>query len=164
MLDYLHSIIKYLAGKECFDISENGRRIASVLTIMCCFHGMISRRVKIDQIPLEAVSDMLLMLRLMPQLNKNKCNDLDHLSHLISNKNFMKVVCHSILDFIVHLSHSQYLKQPQWLYSVPLLHLLNGKVKPFQKIELNPSEIPWKDREIGLSKIRSETYGLSFSG
>lgn len=117
-----------------------------------------------DDIPLEAVSDMLLMLSLMPQPNQRRCDDLDYLNHLISNKNFRnQIVCQSIQGFILYLSHFQHLKQPQWLYSVPLFHLLSGRVTQFQGIELNPREIPWKGKEIELSKIRSETYGMPFS-
>lgn len=139
--------------------------MASVLTVMCCLYKMTSNGIKMEHIALEAVSDMLIMLRLMPQLNPKKCDDWKYLSSVFSNKYFRGTLYLCLRKFILYLSQNRYLRSPEWIYSIALFHLLYEKVNPFQEIELNPEKIPWEDKELELSIVRSKTYDQKdFSG
>lgn len=162
MMDFLVLVVRGIASRGCVDVNENGQKILSVLTIICCFFKMIPRQIKIDQIPVEVMTDMLLMLRLMPQLKGKKCTDWDCV--LASTRNTHDALPQSLQGFIIRLSRVKHLERPEWLYSVPLFHLLNRKVVPFQAIELDPRKIPWDNKDIGLSAIRSMTYDKDYPG
>ena len=131
--------------------------MSSVLVILCCLHHMIPKHIKMDQIHPRNISTLLNMLRLMPDPVQRQCLDWEYLMNMIP-PTFKKTVYEAVLRFTVDLGHTEYLSKPQWLYSVPLVHLLHGAIQPFQELCLDPSKVPWEDRVIGLSTIRSKTY------
>ena len=136
---------------------ENGKRMSSVLVILCCLHNMIPKCIKRNQLYLLTKSTLLYMLRLMPDLVQKRCLDWEYLKTMIPPR-FKKTVYEAVLGFTMDLGHTENLSQPHWLYSVPLIHLLGGTIQPFQELCLDPSKVPWEDKVIGLSTIRSKTY------
>ena len=156
-LDHLISIVKDLYQLEIKGALENGKRMSSVLVILCCLHDMIPIYIKMDQIQPQTKSTLLYMLRLMPDPVQRKCLDWEYLMTMIP-PTFKKTVYEAVLGFTADLAHTEYLSKPQWLYSVPLVHLLGGTIQPFQEMCLNPSKVPWVDELIDLRTIRSKTY------
>ena len=133
--------------------------MSSVLVILCCLHHiiMIPSFFKMNQIYPQNKSALLYMLHLMPDPVQRKCLDWEYLMNMIPPK-FKTTVYEAVLEFTVNLGHTEHLSKPQWLYSVPLVHLLGGAIQPFQEMCLNPSEVPWVDELIDLRTIRSKTY------
>ena len=93
----------------------------------------------------------------MPDPIQRRCLDWEYLQTMIP-PTFQKTVYEAVLGFTMDLSHTEYLSQPSWLYSVPLVHLLHGTIQPFQELCLDPSKVPWEDTLISLSTIRSKTF------
>ena len=137
--------------------------MSSVLVILCCLHHMIPEFFKMDKIYPQNKSALLYMLRLMPDPVQRKCLDWEYVMNMIP-PTFKKTVYEAVLGFTVDLGHTEYLSKPQWLYSVPLVHLLRGTIQPFQELCLDPSKVPWGDTLIGLRTIRSKTYANEYIG
>lgn len=133
--------------------------MSSVLVIMCCIHKMAPKYVKLNKIDPNIISELLLMLSLNPEPLLKRCDDWSYLLNLLHNKDsFKKNIYDSLREFIIILSHEHHLMKPEWLFSLPLLHLLREQIQPFQELELNPQKIPWKDDEINLGSIKNKTY------
>ena len=129
----------------------NGKRMASALTIICCFFKIVT---KMDAIPFEHAAALLSMLRLMPDALNQVCVDWELLTELLPGT--MKTMAFDAAHgFAVHLSHHKHFNRPEWLYALPVIHFLNGKSEPFQKIEYRPRAIPWGDRIIGLGYVKN---------
>lgn len=141
------------------NVLSNGRRMASAITVMCCFHKIIPKVLKFDDILPATIVQLVSMLRLMPDVQNELCEDWSHLKLLI-NPAFQKVICEAVQGFIMHISHTQHFSQRGWMFAIPLLHFLHDVSQPFQQDELDPRKIPWKDSIIGFSGIRSTTHDL----
>ena len=135
----------------------NGIKMASAITLMCIFN----EKVKVDEIPTENIKALLSMLRLQPDVDNLKCSDWDTLNKLIPNS-FKKTTSDSVLALIKHLSKDDFLK-PEWLFAIPVFHFLCGN-SPFQSVEYDPHAIPWVDKIIGSTTIRSSTKGKKLDG
>ena len=131
--------------------------MSSVLVILCCLHHIIPKPIKMDQIFSQNKSALLYLLRLMPDPVQRSCLDWEYLTTMIP-PTFQKTVYEAVLEFTVDLGHTEHLLKPQWLYSVPLVHLLHRTIQPFQGLCLDPSKVPWEDELLGLRTIRSKTY------
>ena len=156
-LGHLISIVKDLCQLAIKGALENGKRMSSVLVLLCCLHHMIPNCIKMDQLYRPTKSALLYMLRLMPDPMQRRCLDWEYLLTMIPPK-FKKTVYEAVLRFTMDLGHTECLSQPHWLYSVPLVHLLRGTIQPFQELCLDPSKIPWEDTVISLRTIRSKTF------
>lgn len=154
MMYILLDIMKQLLEMEIKGAIHNGKRMLSAIVIMCCLHEMIPKCIQISDIPSDAMSALLSLLRLMPDVHNQKCADWDYLRSLIPDS-YWKTAYESILALTVHLSHTAYFDFPDWLYAIPVVHFLKKTSKPFKEIELNPKQIPWGDKLIGLETIRS---------
>lgn len=151
MINYLIEIVENLYQRDIeLSVTANGKRMASALTIICCFFKIIT---KMESIPIEYVAALLSLLRPMPDVENQVCVDWDHVNELLPGtmKNIAYDATHCL---IVHLSHRKHFSSREWLFALPVLHFLNGKSQPFQPIEYKPQEIPWGDRTIGLGFVK----------
>lgn len=140
----------------CIDVTnaiDNGRRILSAIVIICCLNKMVSRCIKLADIPSDRVATLLSMLRVMPDMQNRKCEDWDYVKSF--TESFRKEAFESVLALTVHLSHTKYFSIPDWMYAIPVVHFLKPVAVPFQEIELDPRKIPWVDKLIDLQTIRS---------
>ena len=158
---WLLSIIDELKTKPSEVPEENGRRIVSVIAVICCFHQLIPRHLRIEDVKLNYIATILLMLALKPVVEHKKCIDFDFVLDLI-DPNSRKSVAEAISSFCTHLAHSRTLQNPEWLYAVPLLHFLRKDSSPFQIPEINPEKIQFGDKNLGLATVRSKTYDKQF--
>ncbi len=160
MIDFLLSIVKQLDGKKIETPLENGRRMLSVVTIMCCISRMVSRYIKFCYL-LEEHSSMSLflsMLRLWPDQERKRCIDWEYLDKNIPAE-FRKESYDSVQTFINALSnHADPLSKPEWLYAIPVMHFLKGVSKPFQGFEFDPKKVPFGDKLIRLGAVKMKTY------
>ena len=155
MKEWLYSIVLALKEKQCATPEENGKRISAVSSIICCFHMLSPRPLLIANIACDCIADMMSMLTLQPDSENRKCIDYDYVSSLIPQK--MKVA-DAISRFCTQLLHKRSLRNPEWLYAIPLIHFLRGDSKPFQEPELNPEKMKWEDKNLGLTVVRGSTH------
>ncbi len=145
---------------SCVDINgnamRNGKRMLSAIVLTCCLYEMVPNCIKISAIPSDRVSALLSLLRLMPDLQNQKCADWDFLINFIP-KSFRKTASDAVLALTMQLSHTKYFSLPDWLFAIPVVHFLRQDVFPFQEFQLDPRKIPWGDKLIGLQTVRSET-------
>ncbi len=158
MIDFLLSIGNQLDGKKIETPLENGRRMLSVITIMCCISRMVSRNIKFSYLlDHSSMSLFLSMLRLWPDQESKRCIDWEYLDKNIPAE-FRKKSYHSVQMFINELSHAQPLSKPEWLYAIPVMHFLNAVSEPFQEFEFDPKEVPFVDKLIGLGAVKGKTF------
>ncbi len=158
MIDFLLSIVKQLVGKKIETPLENGKRMLSVITIMCCIWRMVSGNIKFKYLLKHySMSLFLNMLRLSPDEEHKRCIDWEYLDKNIPAE-FRKESYDSVQMFINELSHVDLLSKPEWLYAIPVMHFLKGVSKPFQEFEFDPKEVPFGDKLIGLGAVKMKTY------
>lgn len=156
MGSWLLTIIDQLQQFEVTSVEDNGRRMASALTIVFCFYILIPKPLRMDLIPFEYIEKIFYLLFLRPDIDHLTCMDLDFVLSLIPPTN-RKEVSDAIIGFSVQLSHHKLLNSPQWLYAIPLIHFLRGTLKPFQKLPCDLHNTTWADKYLGLGHVRKST-------
>ena len=136
----------------------NGKRMASVITIMCILYDMsINKNMNANLDSLvkpNVVSAMLSMLLLRPEIKSGnyKCEDLEMLLSFIPKFVQLKVT-RALVEFAMYYFRMGNIdtNSPQWLYLLPLLHLLKcTRIPPLVK-PLKLAEIKWEWDENFLS-------------
>ena len=141
---WLASIIKELKTKVVSTYEENGKRMASVLTVLTCLHHLTSKNlVPFRDVSLKVIAASLQMLALKPDFEQKRCHDLEFILSMIPEK-VRGDVADVVTFFCAHLVEFKDFQSPEWLFAVPLIDFLKRLSKPFQRLEINPSEIPWK--------------------
>ena len=128
---------------------SNGKRIASAIAVICCFHHIF---LKAEDIPSEIITALLSMLQLMPDIQNKRCADWDYVIKLIP-ETLKESAFKAIQAMIVNLSKKDPF-EPEWLFSLPIIHFLDGNVQQFQPVVANPRAINWEDRMINLPSVK----------
>ncbi len=155
MIDFLLSIVKKLDGRKIETLLENGRRMLSVITIMCCISRVVSNIKLLDH---KSMSLFLSMLRLWPDQERKRCIDWEYLDKNIPDE-FKKTAHTSVQMFIDELSSDAGCLV--WLCAIPVMHFLKGVSKPFQEFEFDPKKVPFGHEHIalgGLGAVKTKTY------
>lgn len=160
-MGFLLSIVQELYSMKIEEPVRNGKRISSVITILCCLHSMIPKSIKMDYIHPDRLDEVFCMFWLYADVQSKRCSDWEIVNELIPGS-FRKTAHESVLGFVIHSGHTKHFHRPEWLYAIPIVHFLGGAAKPFQAIEFNPHEIPWGDKLIGLQGMRSKTIDKEF--
>ncbi len=159
MVSFLLPILEKLARQEAVTSHDNGGRMLSVITIMCCISRMVTSDIKFNHLlSHSSMSLFLSMLRLWPEQERKRCMDWEYLDKSIPVK-FKKESYDSVQMFINELSsRADPLSMPEWLYAIPVMHFLKGVSKPFQEFEFDPKEVPFVNKLIGLGAVKGKTY------
>ena len=158
---WLLAITQKLHEMPCSSPLQNGKRMASVLTIMLCFHNLIPRYINMDSFSVDEISLMVSMLRISPDVEQRECFDYDYVSKMIQPQE-KKYIADAILAFCNQLRHTTLFGKIQWLYAIPLLHFLQEVSRPFDSPELDPHKMKWGDSSLGLYALRQKTYTGDF--
>ena len=158
---WLLQVMEDLYKVPCTSVHQNGRRMASVLSVMLCFHYLISKYVKMDTIKLDKIALMVSMLKISPDVEQRKCPDYDYVNAMMQPQD-KKPLAEAILHFCNQLHHETSFGKIEWLYAIPLLHFLQGVGQPFGNPELDPHEMKWGDASLGLRSLRQKTYTGDF--
>ena len=158
MNEWLLQVMKELRQVVHNPANQNGKRMASVLSIIFCFDHLIPRYISMSIFKNEDIADMLSMLTLSPNVEQRKCLDYDYVNTLVKPQ-MRKTLAEAILSFCIQLHHKTFLFQPKWLYAVPLLHFLQGVSQPFGNFELDPQKMKWGDASLGLNSLRQRVHG-----
>ena len=153
MIEWILTLIDELQVKSVDSMEENGRRIASVLAITSCIHSLVPP-LKLDSFESSAIAAILSMLCLKPNLENRQHLDLDIILSLIP-ENTWKAVSAALCGLCNHLSSHKDLREPDWIYAVPLIHFLQKKSTPFDTLDLD--NIVWRDACLDFSHVKSKT-------
>jgi hypothetical protein len=153
---WLLAVTDHLRQVDVVSAEDNGRRMASALTVIFCFYQLIPRPLKMELIPFTYIETLLSYLYLKPDLHHTVCRDLDFVLSLVPDTN-RKDVSDAIIGFCLQLSHTKLLESPEWLDPIPLVHFLRGTSKPFQKLSSDPTKMGWCDKSLGLVHVRKNT-------
>ena len=153
MCEWFAEVTNRLQFVSVTSAQSNGRRMASALTIIFCVYKLTQDHPKMSKMSLECTQMLLSFLYLWPDLEHCTCSDLEFVYTLIPKINRTDV-SKAVANFCLKLSHHMFLKSPQWLYAIPLVHFLSGTSKPFQKLSCDPKEIKWSDRSLKLDYVR----------
>lgn len=147
MLNYLMEIVDILYKTEVNHNTSNGKRIVSVLALMCCFKALVY---KPADLPAEYIKAQLSMLRVLPQTQEEHCVEWN-----IIKESLPETMRSSALDAIrMYIQRSNQSDSLVWLFALPITHFLRGMM-PFHPMEYNPRKIQWGDDSLSLSYVRS---------
>ena len=149
MANSLFETVEILYHTDIQNPLFNGKRIASALAVICCFHHIF---LKAEDIPSEITIELLSMLRLMPDIQNKKCVDWDYVIKLIP-ETLKESAFEAVQAMIVNLSKKDPF-QPEWLFSLPIIHFLDGNIQQFQPIVASPRAINWVDHMINLASVK----------
>ena len=155
--EWLLSIIKALHKKKVgsADPEDNAQRMASTITVMMC----LSEVMPSPQLPWESltVANYSLILSLfypVPDILSRKSLDLEILMKLIHPEE--ERVAKLLISFCKHLAFTKHLRNPEWVYAIPLIHFLRKRSVPFGKSEKIHDKILWDDSDLDLARLRKE--------
>ena len=161
MKTWLLEIMKKLHELTYSSALENGKRMASVLSIMLCFHYLIPKYVQMESFNDDEIAMMVSMLEVFPHKKRRECLEYDYVNKMIQPKE-KKQIADTILAFCNQLHHKTRFAKIQWLYAIPLLHFLQEVCQPFDNLELDPNEMKWGDASLGLYNLQQNTYTGDF--
>ena len=157
MKEWLLSVIEDLCKMQCTSTVENGKRMASALSIILCFEKLIPERIKMYSFKEDETAAILHVLSIWPDEKLKQCHDYEHVKQVMHH-DVVKPLVEQIGSFCTHLHNKAHLNPPTWIYAVPLLHFLQGVSEPFGNPELDPDKMKWGDASLGLSTLRSSAY------
>lgn len=154
MKNWLQSAAGELELIEIHSREDNGRRMASALAILVCLDKLIPSALALHKVEYSIMEVLFELLYPRPDCEKKTCHDIDFVFSLVP-KDRRKMVHEALNSFCQELCHKRHLNSPHWLYALPLLHRLKDtQLKPFQKLQCKPEEIPWVDKSLGLGVVR----------
>lgn len=154
--DWLTKIIDQLYSKRVELPDENGRRMASVLSLICSLHFLqgVPSVFDINKFSTKSIESLLSMLLLNPYVDDQKCTDLDIVLTMVSRP-LLRKVSDALIFICNHISFKKQLSSPQWLYAIPLVHVFVEKdLIPFGDLEIELEKIRWSDGHFTLAHIQ----------
>lgn len=154
MVGWIVSVIDDLQLKSADTVEENGQRMSSVLAIVSSIYSLTPKSWKLDSFETSAIATILSMLCLKPNPEERQHTDLDIVLSLLPEKS-RKTTSEALCGLCTHLSSRKDLREPDWVYAIPLIHFLQKKSTPFDT--LNPEKITWENPHLGLKHVKSVT-------
>jgi hypothetical protein len=154
MAGWILAVIDDLHMKSVDTAEENGQRISSVLAIVSSIYSLTPKSLKLESFETSAIATILSMLYLKPNPEERQCTDLDIVFSLLPEKS-RKTISEALCGLCTHLSSHKDLREPDWIYAIPLIHFLQKKSTPFDT--LNPEKIVWENPHLGLKHVKSVT-------
>ena len=146
--DWLMEIVCYLNNLVMKSATENGKRISLVLIVLDLLHK-ISGQLQASDFAPDEIQILFSMLALRPDLSKSgKCPDLNDVMNFIP-QNYRKHVAADMAYFVNRLLPSNHLESTEWVYLLPLMHALDGKVDR----AAHSGKVKWEDNQITLSNL-----------
>lgn len=138
-------------------LSDNGRRMSCSLVILGLLRKVLNNLEEQDKSP-EDYLFFFSMLYFMPRQEPMK-NSAD-LSIVLS---FIPSAEHSVMaDVLVYFVNKVLEKgytlceRLEWLYVIPLIHILKGQTKPFDDPTVILDEIKWMDDNVNLLLLKQQ--------
>lgn len=151
--DWLLSIAKALHKKTVGSAEDNAQRMASTITVILCLREIMpSPQLPWESLTVANYSLILSLLYPLPDLISQKSLDLEILIKLIHPEEV--AVAEVLISFCKHLAFTKHLKNPEWLYAIPLIHFMLKQSVPFEKPNKNHDKILWDDPQLDLVRLR----------
>jgi hypothetical protein len=154
MVGWILSVIDDLQMKTVDTAEENGQRMSSILAIVSSIYSLTPTSLTLDSFETSAITTILSMLCLKPNPEERQHTDLDIVFNLLPEKS-RKTASEALCGLCTHLSSHKDLREPDWIYTIPLIHFLQKKSTPFDT--LNPEKIVWENPHLGLKRVKSVT-------
>ena len=133
--------------------------MASVITVIQCFcEVMPSPQLPYGSLSAANYSTILSMFRPKTDLISHRSLDLEILVKLIHPDE--EPVAKGLTSFCKYLAHAKHVRNPEWLYAVPLIHFLLQRSCPFEKPETRHDKILWNDPHLDLVGLRTEVKAM----
>ena len=145
-------IAQQLSEVEIKTPHENGRRMCSVLILLCLLWKVphfIKYFAKCDDL-----SGMFSMLYMKPQQSTSKqwtLGELTVLKNFIPNRYYAEL-SDCLVDCINFVITKRHILDPQWLFVLPLVHIFKGMIEPVEKFDevKTISDSSWDDKYVKL--------------
>lgn len=160
-IHWLFQVASHLKSINTTSHRESGRKMYSVLVILCLLKRMIPEHCRLEALPLEELCSVFDMLCLAPHRvgSQWKSENLDVLLSSIPETAYGELA--TCLETFTNLVIERCrLRRLQWLYVLPLIHIFQKKIKPFENPATKFGDIQWVDHKIYLHRVR---YGSSSS-
>lgn len=152
---WLFNIATYLKSVQMNSSSENGKRMCVVFIIL---HLLYKIR---DHLMIKKNEDLFYtlfkMLHLKPELSPALTfPDLNFIMSFIPDDhhkavaNFLVHFTNTMLPFIINNWN-----KPHWIYAIPIIHVLDGRIQSFDNPALTSNEIIWKDNRVEVQSQSS---------
>lgn len=152
MLKWVFDIANHLKSVTVHDSSANGRRICGVLLILKLLFRECDHFLPSDISPRE-ISQLFSMLHLKPDIIQSgpKFSDLNFLTTFIPDQYHVQVA--KALTHFTELVLPIADTTPEWVFVIPLIHVFEKRIHPFDVPALTSDTIKWTDRGINLTKV-----------
>lgn len=157
MKNCLLSFIEELQGNTCSP-EEATRRFALALSVIRCFMRMI----RSDQLPWKSLpsSDISLIFSSfhLPNSTSYRSVSIETMCARVIHP-LEATIASDLITFCERLANAEHLKEPQWLYAIPLIHFVKQQSSPYEAPKKLGKEINWEDPEshFGLQHLRRRT-------
>ena len=150
---WLLSIAKVLHKKAVGSAEDNAQRMASTIAVILCLSEIMpSPQLPWESLSVASYSLILSLLYPIPDLISQKSLDLEIVMKLIHPEEDR--VAKVLISFCKHLAFAKHLKNPEWLYAIPLIHFILKQSVPFGKPETTHDKILWNDSKLELDLMR----------
>ena len=107
--------------------TENGKKMCLILIILDLLFK-ISRHLQTEEVEPSEINTLFSMLMLRPDLSKaKKFPDLNYVTNFIP-QSYRKHIAEVLAHFIDIVLPSNHLEHTEWVYVMPLMHSLDGKL------------------------------------
>lgn len=128
--------------------SQNGKRMSLVLIVLDLLFKILGH-LHNSQIESFEINTLFSMLMLRPDLSKaKKFPDLNDVINFIP-QDYRKHIAGVLERFINRLLPSNHMEQTEWVYVVPLMHALDGKLDK----ATSSGSIKWSDDRVRIQNI-----------
>lgn len=140
---------------------SNGKQICSMLVVLLLLNKIYSHFKENDVKDYKTISSMFskLCLQVSNSQQPPTCPDLDFVLSRIPDDH-RKNIAEALKELVNSIVSLNGWKTPEWLYAVPLIHILNGKIEPFQRPTLTSKDINWKNDCIDVTLESSNSSRL----
>jgi hypothetical protein len=151
-------IVYHLNTLEIKSANENGKRVSLVLIILDLLYRISQHLTGAEKESVDC-NALFSMLMLRPDLSRSRKNpDLNDVVNFIP-QDYRKHVADALTHFVHQLLPSNHLEQTSWVYVVPLIHALDGKLD--KATSLGARGIKWVDDRVDMQligKIRANAF------
>lgn len=155
---WLHDVARCLETKEFKSPSDNGKRVCSVLVILELLMK-IDKKLERNQGIDRNISDHYYLFSMLYLISKQPQDaSLNFFQSFIPDKE-NESVAKLLLKYMELVLPSCNLERIEWLYMVPLIHILKKRIKPFDKIIV--ASLKWKDPDIDMDCLKIRSSSLS---
>ena len=139
----------HLNGLVVKSSTENGKKMCLILIILDLLFKISRDHLQAEEVEPFEINTLFSMLMLRPDLSKaKKIPDLNDVTNFIP-QNYRKHIAEVLAHFINIVLPSNHLEHTEWVYVMPLMHSLDGKLDRCTSSDA----VKWTDSHVKLSSM-----------